>query len=99
MVEAAKRWAVEDIEDIDAADALIAFTEAPGDTPGRSRGGRHVEFGYAIGKGKPVCIVGIRENVFCHLPQVMHFDTFNQFITWGWLWLRLHTSRKSNDAI
>lgn len=66
----AARFAVEDIEDIDASDALVAFTEAPDSHHGR--GGRHVELGYAIARGKSVIVCGPRENVFCWLPLVVH---------------------------
>lgn len=41
-------WAVEDTVDLVRADTLIAFTEEPG-RKGRNRGGRHVEFGVALG--------------------------------------------------
>lgn len=61
-------FAKEDIADIRAADALIAFTEPPRSTA--SRGGRHVAFGYALGLKMPIIIVGHMENVFCWLPEV-----------------------------
>lgn len=64
------RWdfAAEDLEDIDGADMLIAFTEPP--RSDASRGGRHVEMGYAIGTGKIILVVGYRENLFCWLPTM-----------------------------
>ncbi len=61
--------ALEDIQDVEAADIVVSFTET-GDVPGRSRGGRHVEFGYALAKGKRLIVVGTRENVFHHVPGV-----------------------------
>lgn len=62
----------QDMRDIDAADLFIAFTA---DRVGISRsagasGGRHVETGYAIAKGKPVILVGNPENVFHRLATV-----------------------------
>ncbi len=36
---------------------------------GYSRGGRHVEAGYALAKGKYLVLVGPRENVFYSLPH------------------------------
>lgn len=63
------RFAVEDWEDLESADALIAFTEAPRSST--TRGGRHVEFGAALAMGKLCLIVGPRENVFYGLPQVI----------------------------
>lgn len=63
------QWCAEDdIADVEAADLLVAFTEPEGSIAGRGRGGRHVELGYAIAKGKHVIVCGHRENVFCHLP-------------------------------
>jgi hypothetical protein len=61
-----------DLNDIVVADALVLFTEAPEGT-GSLRGGRHVEFGYALHAGKALFIVGPRENVFHELPEVVQF--------------------------
>ena len=62
-------FAMDDINDIWSANALITFSETP--RSGHSRGGRHIEFGMAS------CLeeaggtsVGPRENVFHTLPQV-----------------------------
>lgn len=75
-VEDGARLAQDDWEDIHASDAVIVFT---GDkTPGRARGGYHVEFGIALALGKPVAIVGPRENVFHYMPQVTQFDTWTE---------------------
>ena len=59
--------AVKDLEDLLQADVLISFTERAEIVPyldAAARGGRHVEFGYAIGTGKTLFIVGPTENVF-----------------------------------
>ena len=56
-----------DLDDIDAADILIFFSEDP-DTA-TVRGGRHVEFGYALAKGKPILVVGPLENIFHYLSN------------------------------
>jgi hypothetical protein len=70
-----RRFAREDWEDLTSADCAIGFTESPGvANPGK--GGRHVEMGVALGRGKRVIIVGPRENVFCYLPQVEVFDSW-----------------------
>lgn len=61
--------ATKDIDDVLAADVLVAFSDEPAEFsphPFAARGGRHVEFGIAIGAGLPVLIVGPRENVFHH---------------------------------
>ena len=55
------RMADEDIYDLKTSDVMVAFTN--GDSR-RSRGGRHVEFGYALAIRKPIIIFGDRENVF-----------------------------------
>ena len=66
------RFALEDIRDVMAADCCISIMEEPRNN---SRGGRHVEFGFALARGYRMIIVGPRETVFHHLPQVEHFDT------------------------
>lgn len=67
--------AKEDLADIDRADCLISFTEPP-DSDVPPRGGRHVEFGYALAKGKELWVVGYRENIFHHVPGVRYFKTW-----------------------
>lgn len=67
-----QRFAREDLEDIEMSDILIAFTEQP--RTGPTRGGRHVELGYALARGITVYVVGPRENLFCWLDDVVHFD-------------------------
>jgi hypothetical protein len=69
------RFALEDYEDLMAADICINFTETPRGT--NSRGGRHVEFGAALAAGKRVIVVGHRENVFHCLPQVEFYATWS----------------------
>jgi hypothetical protein len=66
-----QRFAVEDLEDVVAAECVISFTEEPRSS--LTRGGRHVEFGLALGLGKRLIVVGPRENVFHCLPQVEVF--------------------------
>jgi len=67
-----------DLEDVDAADAVIFFSEDP--LVGIKRGGRHVEYGYAVKGQKPVYVIGPKENVFHYIDRVYHFDTFNEFV-------------------
>ena len=57
-----------DLEDVDACDALVSFTFPRGTLT--SGGGRHVEFGYALARGKRCIVIGTRENVFHHAPGV-----------------------------
>ena len=73
-----ERFAREDIEDVRRAECVIAFTEQPRE--GTSRGGRHVELGLALAWEKRLRIVGPRENVFCWLPEVMVYPTFEDLM-------------------
>ena len=70
------QYASEDLEDIDAADALVLFLEHP--NAGYLSGGRHVETGYAIARGKAIYLVGFaKENVFHALyPRFATWDAF-----------------------
>lgn len=73
-----------DLEDIDRADVMIQFTEPPASsrestqffTRYNPRGGRHVEFGYALAKGKQLWVIGYRENIFHHLPNVFFWNSW-----------------------
>lgn len=69
-----------DFDEVTAADIVISFTEAPGPIQGRGRGGRHVEFGIALGLGTRCIVVGHRENVFHHLPQVEFYESWTTTI-------------------
>ena len=53
-------FAQDDLDDIDAADMLVIFTDQQG-----TRGGMWVELGYALGQGMPVLVVGPLANIFC----------------------------------
>jgi hypothetical protein len=71
------RFACEDWDDLLAADCVISFTEEPRGTT--SRGGRHVEFGAAMARGKQCVVIGHRENVFHCLPDVEFYATWQEF--------------------
>jgi hypothetical protein len=73
-----ERFAVEDMADLQSADICISFTEAPRST--NSRGGRHVEFGIALGMGKNCYVVGPRENVFHCIPGLGVFSDWSEFM-------------------
>lgn len=68
-------WVQRDLGDIDSCDTVISFTEPVGSTGGR-RGGRHVEFGYALALGKRLILVGEPENLFHHHPSVIAVGSF-----------------------
>jgi hypothetical protein len=72
--------ATDDIEDIDRADAVLFFSEDP--LVGLPRGGRHVEFGYALGTRKSIAVIGPKENVFHYLKgefNILHFKSVEHF--------------------
>lgn len=75
--EERQRMAVMDEGDLQRAEAVISFTESPDDCNGK-RGGRHVEFGMARALGKRLIVVGPRENVFHHLPDVEVYATWEE---------------------
>jgi hypothetical protein len=62
------------------ADIIILFSEKSGIS---HRGGRHVEFGLAIGLKKRLIVIGPRENIFHCLPQVELFDSWEDFVDNG----------------
>lgn len=67
-----------DLLDIFRANAVLFFSEDP--LVGTPRGGRHVEFGYALGLLKPIYVIGPKENVFHYNPLVVHFDSLEDFL-------------------
>ena len=76
--------AIDDLKDIDRADAIVLFSVEP--TVPIVRGGRHVEFGYAIGIGKTLYVIGPKENIFHYMPEVtnfVHWDDFIQYLVTG----------------
>jgi hypothetical protein len=75
-----EKHAVEDLEDVLAAELFIAFTEEP---RSGGRGGRHIEFGAALAVGKRLIVVGHRENLFYHHPRVVYFPTVEEMMSLG----------------
>lgn len=67
-----------DLYDIWKAHAVLFFSEDP--LVGVPRGGRHVEFGYALGLGRPIFVIGPKENVFHFNPLVKHFESLEDFL-------------------
>lgn len=64
--------AVEDLEDIEEAGAIIFFATNFGDKPGR---GKYVELGYALRAGKICIVMDAKLNpgcVFYSLPNIRH---------------------------
>lgn len=72
------RWSFQDLADIRKASYFVLFTERNKDLQ-LGRGGRFVEFGYALGMNKQVYIVGPEEqNIFTHIKhnRCKQFDNF-----------------------
>lgn len=57
-----------DLSDVSSADVFVQFN--PKDYERGGTGGRHVELGYAMGKGKPIIVIDARTTVFHHLSHV-----------------------------
>ena len=72
------QFAVQDRLDIDEADALVLFSEDP--NAGLPRGTHHTEFGYAMGLGKRLIVIGGPENVFHYFPEVVHYASLGDFL-------------------
>ena len=71
-----QQYAVQDVKDVQAANILVFFTDP---TKAIIRAGRHVEFGIAVQRGIPIYVVGEeRENIFHHLPKVVHFKQWDK---------------------
>lgn len=75
-----RKYAIQDVKDVKAADILVFWTDP---TKTIIRAGRHVEFGIAIGLGlsrpMPIFVVGKEcENIFHYMPQVIHFESWEK---------------------
>jgi nucleoside 2-deoxyribosyltransferase len=64
-----------DVADIQKADAVILFAEAPRTA---TRCGRMVEFGIGIALQKILIVIGGHENIFTHLDDVQHFADWKE---------------------
>jgi hypothetical protein len=70
------KYAQIDMDDLQAADVVVSFTSAGGG----GKGGRHVEFGVALGLGKRLVVVGPRENVFHTLTGVEWYPDWSRMV-------------------
>jgi hypothetical protein len=70
------KYARVDLEDLEAADTVISFTSSDGG----GKGGRHIEFGLALGLAKHLVIVGPRENVFHTLPAIEWYPDWTHLV-------------------
>lgn len=72
-----RETAIQDLQDINSSDAMVFFAEDQHKQP--PRGGRHVEFGYALACGLEIYVIGEKENIFHHLPYVKHYESWAEF--------------------
>lgn len=72
------QFALDDWEDVNAAELVISFTEPPRSKA--NRGGRHVEYGIALANKARVIVVGHRENIFHWLPVVEFCPTWQDVL-------------------
>lgn len=63
-----------DLDDVASSEVIVSFTGNGG------RGGRHVEYGYAIAKGLRLVVVGPREHVFHTHPNAEVYATWSDFL-------------------
>ena len=70
-----EKIALEDFNDVAAADALVLLA-----SPKRVPGGKFVEVGIALGQGKPVFVLGHRENMLMWHPNAQQFDSAEDFL-------------------
>ena len=68
-------YAYRDLLEITQADLMVFFAVDP--TTPTFRGGRHVEFGYALANRKPIVVVGPKENIFHYTSNVRNFDNWD----------------------
>jgi nucleoside 2-deoxyribosyltransferase len=64
-----------DVEDVTVADALVLIA-SPHPVPG----GKFVETGIALGMGKPVLVLGRRENMLMWHPSILQFDSLGALL-------------------
>ncbi|MGH3834083.1 MAG: hypothetical protein ACRDSF_00040 [Pseudonocardiaceae bacterium] len=69
--------AIRDLADLDQCSEFVMFS-----TGELSRGGRHTEYGYALGKKMLIHLVGPREHTFHCLPSpfMTHYPTWELFL-------------------
>ena len=69
-----QQYAKNDLLELQACDTMLFFSEHP--TIPTRRGGRHVEFGYALSQHKLIVVCGPQENIFHLLPQIKFAEDF-----------------------
>lgn len=72
-----KDWALQDLQDIESATHVVLFNLPTGEP--EPSAGRHIEYGYALAKGKTVIVVGGGDSVYFELAD-QRFDTMDDFL-------------------
>ena len=76
-----RAFASHDLIDIGNTETFIAFLS---DDPAHGRGGRHVEYGYALGiaefRRMQTVVIGETDNIFYLVEQVRRFADWESFI-------------------
>ena len=70
-----QKYARKDLEDVVGSDMLIVFSEEEGVA---ARGGKHVEYGCALGCGIDVAVVGRTEHLFHHMKGVPVYTNWEE---------------------
>jgi len=68
----------ESLDEIRSADVIILFAEPRGSA--NIGGGRHFEAGLGLGLGKKVVVIGHREHVYCCVPGVDFYNSWDEFL-------------------
>lgn len=68
------------MDEIRASDILLYLSEKEDNPWGR--GGRHVEFGYALGLDKLIWVIGPLENIFHYLSNTLNFQSADDFFAY-----------------
>lgn len=84
-----ERAAIRNFEDLTKSDAVVSFSErltkdgrpvTPKGGAVPSRGARHTDFGIGIALNKRMFVVGEREHIHHHLPNVEVYPDFGTFL-------------------
>ena len=73
-----RRYAEEDLRDIDRANMIVVFELPIGDAEPST--GKAVELGYAYAQGKRVILVGEKRSVFHYLHGIEHYASVEEFL-------------------
>jgi hypothetical protein len=72
--------AIRDVKQVKECDVIISFTDGENQL---TRGGRHSEFGIAVGLNKKLICIGPKEHVLHYLPNINEFADLDSFLHTG----------------